>query len=218
MRVKVCGNTDISTALVAVEAGADALGFILAPGTPRSLEPDRAAAIVRELPRSVDLVGVFVDRPAAEIVEVAGEIGLTAVQLHGSETWDEFQDMDLPLIKAIRLGGPADGARVAWPPGSILLADTYHPGLPGGTGEEFPWSWAADLSLHYRLIVSGGLSPFNVAAAVRQLRPWGVDASSRLESSPGVKDPELVRGFVTAARRAGSEDAPAPSAARNGHG
>lgn len=218
MRIKVCGNTDVGTALVAVEAGADALGFILAPGGPRSLTPARAAAIARELPRSVDLVGVFVDRPAAEVAEVAGEIGLTAVQLHGSETWDEFQDLDLPVVKAVRLAGPADAARVAWPPGSLLLTDTHHPELAGGTGETFPWSWAADLCLHHRVILSGGLSPFNVAEATRQLRPWGVDASSRLESSPGVKDPELVRGFVTVARRAEMELSEAGRPARNGHG
>jgi phosphoribosylanthranilate isomerase len=205
MRVKVCGNTDVATALVAVEAGADLLGFIMAPDSPRTLTPARAREIVREMPPSVDLVGVFVDRPADEVAAVAAEVGFTAVQLHGKESWDSFGDLDLPVIKALSVGSAAHAVGVAWPPGSIILLDSHHPTKPGGTGQTFPWEWAADLSLRYRLMVSGGLSAQNVGDAVRRLEPWGVDASSRLESSPGVKDPELVRAYVRAARHAAEE-------------
>jgi phosphoribosylanthranilate isomerase len=205
MRVKVCGNTELETAMVAVDAGADMLGFIMVDGTPRTMTPARARAIVAEMPPDVDTVGVFADRPISEVAEIAGEVGFSAVQLHGEETWDEAAALDLPVIRAVRLASAASAAVVAWPPGTILLADAHRPGMPGGTGQVFPWEWAEDLYLHYRLIVSGGLSGANVADAVRHLRPWGVDASSRLESSPGVKDPERVREYVRAARTAERE-------------
>lgn len=202
MRIKVCGNTSISTAMVAVEEGADMLGFIMAPGTPRTVTPSQAAQITRELPPRVDRVGVFVDQPVAEVEEIAAEAGFTVIQLHGEETWDHASYLDYPLIKAARLETVQSAAAVAWPPGEILLADTHAPGLLGGTGRTFPWDWVEDLVLRYRLILSGGLGPDNVPDGIRMLRPWGVDASSRLESSPGVKDPERVRAFIRAARQA----------------
>ncbi|MFN2465106.1 MAG: N-(5'-phosphoribosyl)anthranilate isomerase [Candidatus Dormibacteria bacterium] len=202
MRVKVCGNTAVGTALAAVEAGADMLGFIMAPGSARSLTVERARDIVRELPSSVDAVGVFVDRPRAEVEEVAAEAGFTAVQLHGRESWEDFAELPIPVIKAARMESAQSAALVAWPPGALLLADAHVPGKAGGTGTTFPWEWVADLALRYRLLVSGGLSGANVAAAVAAVRPWGVDASSRLESSPGSKDVDQVRLFVKEARRA----------------
>ncbi|HEV3233158.1 MAG TPA: phosphoribosylanthranilate isomerase [Candidatus Dormibacteraeota bacterium] len=205
MRIKVCGNTAIDTALAAAEAGADMLGFIMAPNTPRSLTSAQAAEITRAMPNHVELVGVFVDRPAAEVAEVAAEAGFTAVQLHGGETWVEAAELDLPVIKGARLASSTAAAALHWPPAQIVLVDSHDPGVPGGTGRTFPWEWAADLAPRYRLIVSGGLSADNVADAIRQVRPWGVDASSRLESSPGVKDPERVRAYVAAARRAEAE-------------
>jgi phosphoribosylanthranilate isomerase len=205
VRVKVCGNTAVETAMVAIDAGADALGFIMAPDTPRTLTPQQARQIVRSLPRTVDLVGVFVDRPVAEVAEVAAEVGFTAVQLHGREAWAETAELDIPVIKGVRLASAADAATLDWPPGQVILVDSHHARLPGGTGRAFPWQWAEDLALRYRVIVSGGLGPDNVGAAVAHLAPWGVDASSRLESSPGVKDPEKVRAFVAAARVAEAE-------------
>jgi phosphoribosylanthranilate isomerase len=202
MRVKVCGNTAVETALAAVDAGVDMLGFIMVPGTPRTLDVARARAIVGAMPPGVELVGVFADRPAAEVASVAAEVGFTAVQLHGSETWAEADALDLPVIKGSRLSSGVAAAALDWPPGQIVLVDSHDAALPGGTGRTFPWEWAEDLALHYRLIVSGGLHAGNVGDAVRHLRPWGVDASSRLEASPGVKDPGLVRAFVAAARAA----------------
>jgi phosphoribosylanthranilate isomerase len=202
VRIKVCGNTAVDTALAAVDAGADMLGFIMAEHTPRSLTPRIAKQIVAEMPPNVDLVGVFVSRPIAEVADIAGEVGFTAVQLHGAETWDEAATLDLPVIRGVRLQSAAAAVEVAWPPASILLVDAHDPGLPGGTGQTFPWEWAEDLALRYRLMVSGGLDSSNVADAIRALEPWGVDASSRLESSPGVKDPARVRAYVRAAREA----------------
>lgn len=202
MRVKVCGNTAIDTAMVAVEAGADMLGFIMVPGTPRTMTVAQVRAITSEVPSDIDLVGVFADRPVAEVAEIAAEAGFTAVQLHGLETWEQASELNMPVIKGLRLESAVAAARVAWPPGNILLVDTHDPGLPGGTGRIFPWEWAEDLALRFRLVVSGGLAGENVGDAVRALQPWGVDASSQLESSPGVKDPHRVREYVKAARRA----------------
>jgi phosphoribosylanthranilate isomerase len=202
VRVKVCGNTAVETAMVAVEEGADLLGFIMAPGTPRSVTSRQAAAIVRELPPTVDTVGVFVDQPADQVAEINAETGFTVVQLHGAESWEDFAGLPYPVIKAVRLDSAASAAVVEWPPGQVVLADTHAPGLLGGTGRTFPWAWVEDLALHYRLLLSGGLTPENVGEGIRALRPWGVDASSRLESSPGVKDPDRVRAFVRAARQA----------------
>ena len=205
MRVKVCGNTAVATALAAVEEGADQLGFIMAPGTPRSLTPAQARAIVRELPATVDAVGVFVDRPAGEVADVAAEVGFTMVQLHGRESWEDAAGLTLPVVKAIRLESAASAAQLAWPPGQLVLADSHARDLPGGTGRTFPWEWVADLAAHYRVIVSGGLSAENVGDAIRAVHPWGVDASSRLEVSPGVKDEGRVRAYIQAARRAEAE-------------
>jgi len=204
VRVKVCGNTSAEGARAAIKAGADMLGFIMAPGSPRTLTVERARELVGELPPEVDSVGVFVDAAPGEVAEVAREVGFTAVQLHGVERWDDWSGFDLPVLKAVRVGG-AGIADPGWPPASILLADTHDPGLDGGTGKTFAWDVAQDLAWRYRLVVSGGLGPDNVAAAIRRLEPWGVDASSRLESAPGVKDPALVRAFVAAARDAESE-------------
>jgi len=205
MRVKVCGNTTLETALVAVEEGADMLGFIMVPGTPRSISVRQARKIVSEVPPHVDTVGVFVNRAIGEVEQVAATIGFTVVQLHGEETWEDAASLPYPLVKAVRLDSAAAAATVTWPPGQVLLADTHAPGMLGGTGRTFPWEWVEDLALRYRLILSGGLSAENVGAGIRALRPWGVDASSRLESTPGVKDPELIRAYVRAARRAESE-------------
>ena len=205
MRIKVCGNTAVDTAMVAVDAGADMLGFIMVEGTPRTVTPARARAIAAEMPKDVDLVGVFTDRPIGDVAEIAAEVGFTMVQLHGQETWEDAAGLDLPVIRGVRLQSAEAAARVSWPPGGILLVDAHRPGIPGGTGEVFPWEWAEDLALHYRLMVSGGLSAANVGDAIRHLQPWGVDASSRLESSPGVKDPDRVREYVRAARAAEME-------------
>ncbi|MHB8507595.1 MAG: phosphoribosylanthranilate isomerase [Candidatus Dormibacteria bacterium] len=205
MRIKVCGTTSISGALAAVEAGADALGFIMAPGGPRGLDISSAIEITREMPSTVDLVGVFVDRPLAEVEEVAAEAGFTAIQLHGHERWADFEACSLPVVKVVRLRSAVDAARVDWPLGLPLLVDTHADEMFGGTGRSFPWDWAQDLALGYRLVVSGGLDGDNVGAAVRRLRPFAVDASSRLESSAGIKDPARVRAFVESARRAEEE-------------
>ncbi|HEV3231459.1 MAG TPA: phosphoribosylanthranilate isomerase [Candidatus Dormibacteraeota bacterium] len=205
VRVKVCGITDPASGIAAAEAGADVLGFIMAPGSPRSLTVERARAIAREMPGYVDLVGVFVDAPVLEVVAVAAEVGLTAVQLHGSERWADYEAVAMPVVRAVRIASPADAVAVDWPPNGLLMADSHDPAVQGGSGRTFPWAWVADLGLRYRLIVSGGLSASNVGAAVRALKPWGVDASSRLESSPGVKDPAKVRAYIEAARRAEEE-------------
>src|SRR5258708_12173745 len=125
MRVKVCGNTELETAMVAVDAGADMIGFIMVDGTPRTMTPARARAIVAAMPPDVDTVGVFADRRMEEVAEIAAEVGFSAVQLHGEETWDNASTLDLPVIKAARLASAASASAVSPPPGPILLADPH---------------------------------------------------------------------------------------------
>jgi len=163
----------------------------------------------RDVPGVIGQVGTILGSQGVNIATFAlgrreamrGAEAIALVQLDGDEIWEEYSDFDLPVIKGVRLGGPVEAAAVAWPPGSILKTDTRESGKLGGTGKTFPWEWAADLGEHYRLVVSGGLAADNVGDVVRQLQPWGVDASSRLETKPGVKDPDKVRAYVSAARR-----------------
>jgi phosphoribosylanthranilate isomerase len=202
--VKVCGITTLEDALAAAEAGADAVGFVFAEGSPRRVEPERAAAISRQLPSGVQTVGVFVDSPAEKILATARACGLSAVQLHGQEPPELCAAVPVPVIKAFRVRGPetllaaAAYREVAW----ALLLDGYAPGKAGGTGCGFDLSLAVEAKRHGLVIVAGGLSAANVAEAVSLVRPFGVDASSRLEISPGCKDARLVRDFVARVRRA----------------
>jgi phosphoribosylanthranilate isomerase len=198
--VKICGVTSEADALLAVGMGASAVGFVFAP-SPRQMAPGAVADIVKRLPYETVTVGVFRDESPRRVVEIAGQIGLRAVQLHGFESVDDTRwvaDRVNWTIKAFPAGHrnierfPEYGAQT-------LLVDGANP----GSGELFDWRLAEGVVDPGRLMVSGGLRPDNVAAAVAHLHPWGVDVSSGVESSPGVKDPGRVRDFVVAAREAG---------------
>jgi phosphoribosylanthranilate isomerase len=189
--VKVCGITNEEDALLAVAMGADAVGFVFAP-SPRQIAPQRAADIVTRLPREIVTVGVFRDETRARVVEIAHSAKLRAVQLHGHESpadthWIR-QRISL-IIKAFAAGDP--------------LVDSATP----GSGEVFDWSLAEGAPSNRRIILAGGLTPANVADAVRVVRPWGVDVSTGVESAPGRKDASKIRAFVEAAKAA---EAPAP--------
>lgn len=197
-KVKICGITRLPDALAAVEAGADALGFMFYEGSKRNLSPAAAAAIIRALPPFVAKVGVFVNASAETVRAVVTECGLDTLQFHGEET-PEFcrQFAPLKVIKAFRIQDAAslkplpDFAVDAW------LLDSYVAGQRGGTGERFNWELAAQAKeLGRPVILAGGLTPENVADAVQQVWPFGVDVSSGVETAPGQKDAGLVQRFV----------------------
>ena len=201
-RVKICGLTAAEDAAAAVEAGADALGFVFVPGTPRCISPERAAAIIAALPPLVSAVGVFVDQPLDEVAAITTACRLQAVQLHGNEPPAYCRRLSVPVIKAIRVRGPESLAALEGYPAQAFLLDAFVEGQPGGTGATFPWALAREATRHGRIILSGGLRPETVAEAVRTIRPFGVDVSSGVERRPGLKDHEKVREFIVAVRRA----------------
>lgn len=204
--VKICGITRVEDGLAAARAGANAVGFVFAPSS-RHVSPERARAIARALPPSVWRVGVFVDAPVDEMAAIAEHVGLDAIQLHGGEGPETVEAVRARtrcrIIKAVRLRGPDDGERLRPYGADVLLADTYHPSLAGGTGTPFPWEWAAALARRSPcpLWLAGGLGPDNVRDALARARPAGVDVSSGVEAAPGVKDAERVRRFIQEVRR-----------------
>lgn len=201
-RVKICGITAAEDAAAAVEAGADALGFVFVPGTPRHISPERAAVIIAALPPLVSAVGVFVDQPLDEVVTLTAACRLQAVQLHGHEPPAYCLRLPVPVIKAVRVRGPESLAALEGYPAQAFLLDAFVEGTPGGTGVAFPWALARQATRHGRIILSGGLRPETVAEAVRTVRPFGVDVSSGVERRPGLKDHQKVREFIVAVRRA----------------
>lgn len=188
MIVKICGITRPQDAERAVALGATAIGFIFWPSSPRRVGLEAARSIGRLVPASVLKVGVFVDAPAAELARTVGEAGLDAVQLHGSESPDLVRGFEARVIKAVALGSPDAEAQVAQWTGTTLLLDAYDPVRHGGTGRVVDWDRAARLARLHEVILAGGLNPENVAEAVRRVRPAGIDVSSGVEQTPGVKD------------------------------
>ena len=197
--VKVCGLTRLDDARAALEAGADWLGFVVRGDSPRRIEPALAADIIAGLPGAT-AVAVMVAPEPGEALAVARRIGATRVQLHRVDPVRWPQDFPLPLAFAVpvaldgRIAGPLP------PPHALLLLDAAHDTMAGGTGRAFPWEAAVPLAAIRPVMLAGGLGADNVAAAIERVRPFGVDVSSRLEISPGLKDHELVRHFVIAVR------------------
>ena len=214
MKVKICGITNLADALAAVEAGADYLGFIFYPPSKRSVEPGAAreiAAVLRQRPDCPLLVGVFVNETAARMAAVLDEVGLDLAQLSGEEPAALVTDARSVLYgrgyKAIRPASLAEAETAAQqyaaPVAPAILLDTYHPALRGGTGKTGDWEVAAALAQQTAgLMLAGGLTPENVAAAVRLARPYAVDVASGVEAFPGRKAPGKVRAFVAAAKAA----------------
>jgi phosphoribosylanthranilate isomerase len=217
--IKICGNTSLEDALVAAEAGADALGFVFAP-SPRRVTAEQVAAITAHLPTGIEKIGVFVEAELEEIVSTVQRSGLTGVQLH----WDAPHELPAqlrerlgPEVRVLRVvhfwaESAADhAARIAEharnPHVHAVLVDSRAATAVGGTGVAFDWveaRKALSQDKTGRIIAAGGLNPANVAEAIRTLRPWGVDAVSGVEAAPGRKDAAKVRKFVRCAREENS--------------
>lgn len=202
-RVKICGITNLEDALSAVEAGADALGFVFYAASPRHIFPEQATRIISQLPPFVQTVGLFVNEELNTVNEVADLCRLDLVQLHGDESADYCQQISRRVLKAFRVRSltcldPIKDYRVAG-----YLLDTFSPSFYGGTGTSFNWEIATEaVKRHQRIILAGGLTPDNVAEAIRQVGPYGVDVSSGVEAGPGKKDREKVREFIRNAKEA----------------
>ena len=197
--VKVCGLTRAADARAAVEAGADWLGFVLLGESPRRIEPEAARELAAASPTAL-AVAVLVSPTPDQALDLARRSGARRVQLHRVDpaTWPAA--FPLPITFAVPVS-PEGRIPAALPAAAhLVLLDRAHPDLAGGTGESFRWESAADLCARRAVMLAGGLGPENVAEAIERARPFGVDASSRLERSPGIKDPERVRRFVAAVR------------------
>ncbi|MEO8899694.1 MAG: phosphoribosylanthranilate isomerase [Candidatus Dormibacter sp.] len=210
MIVKVCGVRTPEIAEVAIEAGADWLGLVLVDASPRNVDDAAARAVRVQVRGRASLVGVMVGPSVSDCDEAAHRYGLDAVQVHGAMVPSLAWEASVPVIRAVNERDPRVAFTDEWWPDCLLLLDSAPNGgggLPGGTGRRVDEVAAAALARHRRVILAGGLTPANVAAAIATVRPHGVDASSGLESAAGVKEPRLVAAFVAAARNASTEPA-----------
>ena len=198
--VKICGLTTVDDALRCVSLGADAIGLNFWPRSPRCVDLETARRIVDALGDRVQMVGVFVDFELSQIRQILDETGIRWAQLHGEEGPELLEALLPHAYKAIAVkdGSVVELARRY--PGEHLLLDASVPGMPGGTGRTFDWSIAAEVAKERKLTLAGGLTPQNVAEAVRIVKPFRVDVASGVESTPGRKDPALVAAFVEAAK------------------
>ena len=195
MLVKICGITRLDDAHAAIDAGARAIGFVFWPESPRFIDPYRARAIVSTLPPFVTTVGLFVNQPREYVTGVAALTRLGAVQLHGDETVEYAGAIQLPVIKALT---PGDSAIDRWPARARILLDVHDPVRRGGTGARIDWTAAAAVAARRPILLAGGLKPENVADAIRQVRPFGIDVSSGVERAPGVKDRNRINALFEA--------------------
>jgi phosphoribosylanthranilate isomerase len=201
VKVKICGITNATDALMAASAGADAVGFNFWPSSPRYIEPQDVIPIRLSLPPFVATVGVFVNAPPERVRDIMGQCGLEYAQLHGRETPRMVSQLrGLRVIKAIRMRREEDLTELERYAVEAFLLDTYVKGTPGGTGEPFDWDLARAASSRAKIVLAGGLTPENVAEAVRAARPYAVDVATGVEESPGKKSRELVNRFVRAAK------------------
>jgi phosphoribosylanthranilate isomerase len=202
VRIKICGVTRAEDALLAAALGVDAVGFNFAPESPRRVDAAAARALAAALPPFLTRVGVFVDADPDVMRATAREAGLHVLQLHGDETPEIGAALGVPWYKAHRVGPDFRPESVTRWGGGTFLLDAAAPDRRGGTGRVFDWEIARRAAAHGRVILAGGLTPDNVAEAIRTARPYAVDVSSGVESAPGRKDAALLRAFVANARAA----------------
>ncbi|NOY53675.1 MAG: phosphoribosylanthranilate isomerase [Deltaproteobacteria bacterium] len=197
-RIKICGITNLDDALFAVEAGADALGFVFHSGSPRRIDAESVRAIVRHLPPFATVVGVFVDEKIETVREIARYCDLDLCQLHGDESPEFCEWCERRVIKAFRIRDRSFLEEMKRYDVSGFLLDAWHPDRYGGTGEAADRTLAQEAAGKERVILAGGLTPENVGEAIARVRPYGVDVSSGVEVSPGQKDRDKVRRFIEA--------------------
>lgn len=202
MFVKICGTTSEEDALLAVALGADAVGFIFAP-SPRQIAPSVAGDIAKRLPREIVTVGVFRDEAKERVVDQVNRNGLKAAQLSGRESPEAVAWIAerVPMTIKAFPGGHPEVANAGRYGAGVVMLDAASP----GSGQVFDWALAAEVPDGVRVLLAGGLDPDNVGAAIAQVRPWGVDVASGVEAAPGRKDPQKLRAFIVAARRAEPE-------------
>ena len=205
MKVKVCGITRLEDALAVAGYGADAIGFVFYKKSPRYIEPELAAEIVKRLPPFITPVALFVNESEETVRDILHLAGINVVQFHGDETPEYVSLFPQRVIKAIRVKDESTLAPLAGYDVSAFLLDAYSPDAYGGTGKKFDWNVIKEIGSVNRIILAGGLNADNVAYAVKLVRPYGIDASSGLESSLGIKDHKKVKDFISAARAAALE-------------
>ncbi|MDH5429366.1 MAG: phosphoribosylanthranilate isomerase [Nitrospirota bacterium] len=204
IKIKICGITNAEDAQVAVEAGADALGFVFYPKSPRCIEHAVAKRIIAQLPPFVLSVGVFVNQDQETIRNIYNECGLAFAQLHGDETPTFCETLSRPVLRALRLQDRGSLLALAEYKGRIgmrgFVVDAFSSDAYGGTGQTVDWTLAREVAKNAPILLAGGLTPKNVQEAIQQVQPYGVDVSSGVEERPGKKDHEKVRAFVQAVR------------------
>lgn len=201
VKVKICGMMRAADVAAAVAAGVDALGFVFVPASKRCLDHERAAGLCRLVPAFITRVGLFLDQQADDIRQVLNQVPLNLLQFHGRESPEYCRQFGLPYIKAIAVehGSSIHCAEEKFYDAAGILVDSHQPGVMGGTGKTVDWDKVHPGERPW--ILAGGLTPDNVAEAVRRLRPWAVDVSSGVEQSPGVKDEVAMKRFIQEAKR-----------------
>ncbi|MCG8055944.1 MAG: phosphoribosylanthranilate isomerase [Candidatus Thiodiazotropha endolucinida] len=201
-RIKICGITRTEDALTATRLGADAIGLVFYPPSPRSVSPEQAQRIVKSLPPFVTVVGLFVNEDRAVIEQILNQVPLDLLQFHGDESAEDCSGFGRPWIKAIRMRQETDllSLEQQYTDASGLLLDTYQAGVPGGTGKTFDWDLVPE-SLAGRVILAGGLNSENVTRAVASLHPYAVDVSGGVEAAKGIKDAAKIEAFITGVMR-----------------
>jgi phosphoribosylanthranilate isomerase len=196
-RVKICGITRIEDALEAVKQGADAIGLVFYPQSPRYVTPEQAAAIASKIPAFVSIVGLFVDADAAEIKQVLSKVRLDLLQFHGDEPPAQCRQFSIPYMKAVRVKTDTNLVQYAaeYADAKALLLDAFAEGVPGGTGQVFDWTLIPQ-NLALPVVLAGGLNAENVGQAISHVKPYAVDVSGGVEVSKGIKDAAKIAAFM----------------------
>jgi len=199
-KIKICGITNLEDALIACKLGADVLGFIFSPKSQRQIAPDRAEQIISKIPPFIKSVGVFVNQSTEDIKKLQKRCGFDVIQLHGNESPTFCNSFKQKVIKAIHIEDKSDLFKMTEYKVSAFVLDTKVKGMFGGTGKTFDWQLAIEAKKLGPVILSGGLTPENVAEAIGKVEPYAVDVATGVEVQPGIKDPDKLQAFIESAK------------------